>query len=195
MSDHPHRPATYDDILNAPEHLVAEILNGRLVTHPRPAPRHSLSGNALGSLLTARFQFGEGGPGGWVFMTEPELHLGDDFAVPDLAGWRLERMPYEPDTAWLDIAPDWICEMLSRSTEKYDRGEKKDIYRRNGVKHYWLADPRIRMLEVCELKDGQYFWFGTFSDAVEVSAPPFAAVPFPLRLIWPLPRKPEAEGA
>src|SRR5437879_4292337 len=113
MSEVAERAATYEDLLAVPEHLVAEILFGRLVTHPRPAPRHAVAGSALGSVLGPPFQFGRDGPGGWVFMVEPELHLGSHVAVPDLAAWRRERLPDLPDTAWIDTAPDWICEVLS----------------------------------------------------------------------------------
>ena len=122
------RAATYEDLLAVPEHLVAEILFGELVTHPRPAPRHAIASSALGGVLAPPFQFGSGGPGGWIFMGEPELHLGPHVAVPDLAAWRRERLPSLPETAWIGIAPDWICEVLSPSTQSYDRGEKRTIY-------------------------------------------------------------------
>ena len=132
-ADARQRAATYEDLLAVPEHLVAEILFGRLVTHPRPAPRHAVARSALGSVLGPPFQFGRGGPGGWIFMVEPELHLGAHVVVPDLAAWRRERLPALPETAWIEIAPDWVCEVLSPSTERYDRGDKRLIYAEAGV--------------------------------------------------------------
>src|SRR5262245_24033159 len=155
MQDAPNREAMYEDLLAVPPHLVAEIIGGRLVTHPRPAPRHIRASSILGGLLAPPFDLGQHrGPGGWWILDEPELHLGTDVAVPDLAGWRRERMPKLPETAWFSLAPDWVCEMISRSTERYDRGEKRDIYAAHGVRHLWHLDPTARLLETFELTDG-----------------------------------------
>src|SRR5438309_10288403 len=121
MAHTAHRAATYEDLLAVPEHLVAEILFGELVTHPRPAPRHSIVVTRLSGIISPPFDLGVGGPGGWIFMVEPELHLAKHIAVPDLAGWRRERLVQLPETAWIGTAPDWICEVLSASTERYDR--------------------------------------------------------------------------
>jgi Uma2 family endonuclease len=186
------RPATYEDLLAVPEHLVAEILFGRLVTHPRPAPRHATSANALSTVLTSPFQFGRDGPGGWIFMSEPELHLGEHVVVPDLAAWRRDRLPTLPDTAWIDIPPDWICEVLSPSTQRHDRGDKRIIYADAGVGHLWHLDPVLRMLEVFALRDGKWLLLGSFHDNAEVAAPPFAEVSFSLGLLWPFDAAPEA---
>lgn len=179
------RAATYEDLLAVPDHLVAEILFGHLVTHPRPAPRHAVAGSALGSVLGPPFQFGSGGPGGWIFMDEPELHLGDHVAVPDLAAWRRQRLPTLPETAWIDIAPDCICEVLSPSTEGYDRGEKRIIYAEAGVGHLWHVDPRPQILEVFELRDHKWLLLDVFRDNADVAAPPFVEASFPLGLLWP----------
>ena len=119
------RRATYQDVLDAPAHQVAEIIEGTLHTHPRPAPRHTLASSTLGNELGPPFHRGRGGPGGWWILDEPELHLGEDILVPDLAGWRRERMAELPDTAYLTLAPDWVCEVLSASTRKLDLHEKR----------------------------------------------------------------------
>src|SRR5262245_27881775 len=185
MAKTAQRAATYEDLLAVPEHLVAEILFGRLVTHPRPAPRHATAAAALGAILTSPFQFGRDGPGGWIFMVEPELHLDGHVAVPDLAAWRQERLPRLPDTAWIEIAPDWVCEVLSPSTERYDRGDKRIIYARAGVGHLWHLDPVLMMLEVFELQAGKWLLLDVFHDNANVAAPPFAQAPFPLGLLWP----------
>jgi Uma2 family endonuclease len=125
--------ATYEDVLNAPEHKVAEILDGELVLSPRPALRHSRAASRLGTLLGNPFDRGRGGPGGWTLLYEPDLHLGEHVIVPDMGGWRLERLPSVPDAPWLDLAPDWVCEVLSPSTARIDRGRKLRIYAAAGV--------------------------------------------------------------
>ena len=114
------RPATYQDVLDAPPHMVAEIANGGLHLHPRPAMRHARASLKLGARLDDPFENGSGGPGGWYFAIEPELHLGADVLVPDLAGWRRPRMGAYPDTAATELAPDWVCELLSPGTRGFD---------------------------------------------------------------------------
>jgi hypothetical protein len=186
----PGKRATYDDLLAVPEHLVAEILFGQLVTHPRPAPRHASAAMALGGVLAPPFQFAKAGPGGWIFMVEPELHLGEHVAVPDLAAWRRERLPALPETAWIETPPDWVCEVLSPSTERYDRGDKRTIYAEAGVGFLWHVDPVLKMLEVFELRDGKWMLSGVFHDDAEVAAPPFAEASFRLGLLWPFDSSP-----
>jgi Uma2 family endonuclease len=192
MAEPAQRAATYEDLLAVPENLVAEILFGSLVTHPRPAPRHSVAASALGHALGPPFQSGSGGPGGWILIDEPELHLGGHVAVPDLAGWRRDRLPILPETAWISTAPDWVCEILSPSTERYDRGDKRIIYGDAGVGHLWHVDPVLRMLEVFELRGGKWLLLDVYRDNAAVAAPPFADVSFPLGLLWPF--DPPAEG-
>ena len=123
-------------------------------------------------------------------MVEPELHLGDHVAVPDLAAWRRERLPSLPETAWIGVAPDWISEILSPSTERYDRGDKRIIYARAGVRHVWHIDPVLRMLEVFELKGQQWLLVDVFRDNAQVAAPPFEEPTFPLSLLWPFEASP-----
>jgi Uma2 family endonuclease len=194
MAEPAQRAATYEDLLAVPENLVAEILFGHLVTHPRPAPRHSVATSALGIALGSPFQFGRDGPGGWIFMVEPELHLSGHVAVPDLAAWRCARLPALPDTAWIDVAPDWVCEILSPSTERYDRGDKRIIYGDAGVGHLWHVDPVLRMLEVFELRGGKWLLLDVYRDNAAVAAPPFADVSFPLGLLWPFDPPVEEQG-
>ena len=181
--------ATFQDVLDAPPHVVAEVIAGRLYTHPRPAPKHAVAYAALGAKLVPPFQFGDGGPGGWLILDEPELHLptgaaDPDIVVPDIAGWRRERMPTLPETAYFEIAPDWACEILSPSTERLDRGEKREVYAREGVSHLWLVDPIVRQLEAFELREGRWVLLTTISDSAEVAVAPFAAVPFSLGSLW-----------
>ena len=179
------RRATYADLEAVPPHLVAEILDGVLYTHPRPVARHGAASFALAHALGGPFQLGRGGPGGWTFIDEPELHLGPHVVVPDLAGWRKDRMPFVPDVAFIDVVPDWICEILSPSTERNDRGRKRRIYANFGLLHYWLLNVPECQLEAYELRDGKFVLFETFEDGADVNAPPFAAVPFPLSDLLP----------
>jgi Uma2 family endonuclease len=182
------KKATYADLEAVPEHLVAEILDGELMTHPRPSPRHGLAATSLSDELIGPFQKGKGGPGGWVFIIEPELHLGAHVLVPDLAGWRREHLSTVPDTAYLDIVPDWICEVLSGSTETRDRTLKMRIYGEAGIPHLWLIDPRLQILEAFENDHGHWKKVGAWNSADEVRAPPFDAVSFSLADLWPLDR-------
>ena len=142
------QPATYADIEALPGHLVGEILFGNLVTHPRPHRRHAGAASALGAISTNAYQFGVGRPGGWIFVDEPDLHLGPHIAVPDIAGWRRERMNEPAEQAYFEISPDWICEVLSPSTEKYGKGEKRRIYAAFGVAHLWHLDPRAHTRDI-----------------------------------------------
>jgi len=176
--------ATYEDVLNAPENKVAEILDGELFLSPRPAPPHVAAHSALQGLLHPPFHQGRGGPGGWRILVEPELHLGDDVLVPDVAGWRRQRMPALPRTAWFDLSPDWLCEVLSPSTETIDRARKLRLYAAGGVPHVWLVNPVGRTLEVMRLRDGGWMLVGVFSGDEEIRAEPFEAVPLSLAALW-----------
>jgi Uma2 family endonuclease len=183
------RRATYADLEAVPPHKVAEILDGVLHVFPRPAPRHAHAASVLGMEIGFPFGRGKGGPGGWRILIEPELHFGPeddmDVVVPDLAGWRLERMPVLPRTAYFTVAPDWICEVLSPSTETVDRAEKMPIYAREGVRHVWLVRPASRTLEVCRLvADGMYGLLATHARDAIVRAEPFQEVGFELGALW-----------
>jgi len=181
----PRRRATYQDVIDAPAHMVAEVVEGALYTHPRPAPPHALASSSLGVELGSPFQKGRGGPGGWWIIDEPELHLGEDILVPDIAGWRRERMPEFPDTAFFTLAPDWVCEVLSPSTRDLDRHGKRPVYAREGVAHLWFIDPVARDLEAFELRDGEWVLIATARNDDPVSIPPFEAITFPLDALWP----------
>ena len=184
------RAATYADLEAVPPHLVAEILFGELVTHPRPTFGHGAAMSGMGVLVGGPFQFGQGGPGGWVFVDEPELHLGPHVVVPDIAGWRRERVTWTGRAPHVDVAPDWICEGLSPSTEKRDKGVKRHIYGAYGVAHLWHLDPRIKSLETFERRGEAWLLTHTFIDADEVRAAPFADIAFSLGLLWPFDQTP-----
>jgi Uma2 family endonuclease len=178
------RPATYEDILRLPENVVGEIVDGDLVVSPRPAPRHALASSAIGGELAGPFHKGRGGPGGWVILDEPELHLDTQVLVPDLAGWRRERMPALPDTAWFTLAPDWVCEVLSASTAIVDRTRKQEIYREHGVPWLWFVDPAAHTIEVLSRAEQGWMVAGTFGGEGEKRIPPFDAVPIDIGVLW-----------
>lgn len=178
------RPATYQDVLDAPETMVAELIEGALHLHPRPAPRHAVASSYLGGELAAPFGQGRGGPGGWWILDEPEIHLGTDVIVPDLAGWRRERMPALPDTAFFAVAPDWVCEVLSPGTRRIDLTDKRRLYAAAGVLHLWFVDPTDRTLEAFALRDGAWTLTAALKDDEEVRVAPFDAVAFPLSVLW-----------
>jgi Uma2 family endonuclease len=186
MAELAKRDATYADLQALPPNVVGEIIHGALVTHPRPAPRHSAATFALGNRIGPGYQDGSGGPGGWVFFAEPELHLGSNVVVPDIAGWRRERLNAFPDTAYVETNPDWVCEVLSEATEQYDRNEKRRIYGAAGVTYLWLLDPRGKFLEVFQFTAGHWLLSATFTGKAEVRAVPFDKVSFWLSQLWPL---------
>ena len=184
MGDPARRRATYDDVLAAPAHVVAELVDGVLYTNPRPAALHALAASTLGMEIGSPFSRGRGGPGGWIILDEPELHLHGDVLVPDLAGWRRERMPEVPHAAAFELAPDWVCEVLSPSTAVLDRAQKMPVYAREGVGHLWLVDPVLRTLEAYRRVDAQWLTLGTWSEPGDVRIEPFEAVAWPLGALW-----------
>jgi Uma2 family endonuclease len=178
------RPATYDDLRRVPPHRVAEIVDGDLYTSPRPALRHAQAEIAVATELKGPFDRGRGGPGGWIILVEPELHLVGQVMVPDVAGWRRERLPEIPDVPAIDLAPDWVCEVLSPSTESIDRSLKMPRYAESGVAHAWLVDPVARTLEVYRLERGGYHLAARFEGDGPVRPPPFEALDFDLSALW-----------
>ncbi|HEX6274926.1 MAG TPA: Uma2 family endonuclease [Polyangiaceae bacterium] len=175
--------ATYEDLIAVAENLVAELVDGELVRSPRPALPHARAASRLGPLLHP-FDREKHGPGGWILLHEPELHLHENVLVPDLGGWRRERLPEMPYEAALELAPDWVCEVLSPGTMAHDRGAKIPIYAREGVSHVWLVDPLARLLEVLRLERERYVLVGTWRDDAMVRAEPFDALELELGMLW-----------
>jgi hypothetical protein len=176
--------ATYADLCAVPENFVAEILGGELYASPQPVVRHVRAASALGALVTGPFQFGVNGPGGWLILDEPELHFGSDVLVPDLAGWRIARVGDWSDAAYITLAPDWVCEVLSPSTERIDRTKKLTIYAREGVQHVWLLDPLAKALEILRLENGRWSLIATREGEQSVRVEPFDAVALELGALW-----------
>ncbi|MDC0707808.1 Uma2 family endonuclease [Stigmatella sp. ncwal1] len=193
MSPKPAPEATYEQLIALPENTVGQIIAGELIASPRPASDHATASSALGGELYGPFQRGRGGPGGWWIVDEPELHLGKDVLVPDLAGWRRARLPTIPRVPYFSLVPDWVCEVLSPSTAGLDRVRKKHVYAREGVEFVWLVDPIGRTLEVFQLRDGRWLELGAWSGEESIRAPPFDAISLELGALW-LPETQEPPG-
>ena len=174
--------ATYEDLLQVPDTMVAELIEGELYASPRPAMPHADAASELVSIL--RTAFGRRGSGGWHIVFEPELHLERNVLVPDIAGWRVERVPVMPRTAAISIPPDWVCEVLSHSTARIDRAKKLPIYAHHGVAHAWLVDVDEQYLEVKRLIDGRWSDIAIFTGADKVRAEPFEAIEIDMTLVW-----------
>lgn len=164
-----------------PAYLVGEIIGGELVTMPRPAPRHALAEGQLFAELRGK---GTRGPGGWLILPEPAVVFGAELFVPDLAGWRRERMPQLPDTPRVELTPDWVCEIVSPSTQGTDRVRKMHTYAAFNVPHAWLIDPAARILEAYRLCDGRWLQLGSWSDSAKVRTEPFEDVEIDLSRLW-----------
>ena len=186
------KQATYADLVALPEGVTGQIIAGELIAAPRPAGDHAITASSLGVDLGSPFMRGKGGPGGWWIVVEPELHLGADVLVPDLAGWRREQLPEYPAGPGVTLRPDWICEVLSPSTAAIDRVRKLPIYAREGVPHAWIIDPVAHTLEVFALTGRQWVVVATHEGDGPVRAVPFDAVELTLRDLWRTPTTPTA---
>ena len=179
------RPATYQDDIDAPADKVAEIVAGSHYIHPRPRMRHSAVIGAVGYEMIGAFQKGRGGPGGWWILIEPEIHLGDDVLVPDVVGWRRERLPVLPkDDAFATLVPDWVCEVLSPSTRTFDLTTKRAAYAAHGVEHLWLIDPEALTVEAFRLVSGAWTLTAALAGDAEARVAPFDAIAFSLADLW-----------
>ena len=176
----------YAELEALPERLTGEIINGRLYAQPRPASRHVMAGATLGGELYNPYHRGRGGPGGWWILDEPEIHFIRDteVLVPDLAGWRRDRMLHLSRDQRIQVVPDWVCEILSPSTSGKDRLLKMPVYARYGVAYLWLVDPLSRTLEAFALREGQWVALGEFRDQAVVSVAPFADIGLELGALW-----------
>jgi Uma2 family endonuclease len=181
--------ATYDDLMRVPDIMVAELIDGELYAWPRPSGKHARVSSRLGMKLGSAYDLGDSGPGGWWLIDEPELHFGENVLVPDLGGWRRERMPEYPEASGCTVAPDWLCEVLSPSTGKIDRGKKLPIYAREGVQYAWIVDPLQETIEIKHLENGRWSDLAIFAGNDVVRAEPFPEIEFSASIFWssPLP--------
>lgn len=179
--------ATYEDLLQVPDTMVAELIEGELFASPRPGGPHTIAFSALGGFLVPSYQFGRGGPGGWWIFDEPEVHFGRNVLVPDIGGWRRERMAQPPQNHVFTIVPDWICEVISPSSGRLDRMKKMPIYAHEGVAYAWLVDPLQQMIEVAENEHGAWKTLAVHGENQVVRIPPFEAIEIDLTLLWGAP--------
>ena len=180
------RRATYEDLLQVPDTMVAEIVDGELVVSPRPASPHALAAAEIAADLLPAFHGAEArsGPGGWWILPEPELHFADDVLVPDLAAWRCGRMATVPNTGAFTLAPDWACEIISPASVRHDRIGKMRCYARDGVAWVWLVDPIARTLESFRLEGDRWTVVASHAGDEVVRVEPFAAAELQLRRWW-----------
>lgn len=178
------KPATYEDLYTIPDNMVGEIIDGELITTPRPSARHTFAGSVLGAEIMPPYQFGRGGPSGWIILDETEIMLGENLMVPDLAGWRKERFPGLPEKNWIPVAPDWVCEVLSPSTHRLDKARKMPIYARYGVSHIWLIDPANKSLDVYKNASGTWALAAAYFEDDKVRAEPFGEIEIALTNLW-----------
>lgn len=178
------RPATYEDLLALPPHVTGQIVDGELFATPRPANPHATAASTLGMDIGGAYQRGRGGPGGWWIVFEPEIHLGRNVLVPDLAGWRRSRLPAIPPSAFFTLAPDWVCEVLSPSTASFDRVKKMRVFAAEGVGHAWLVDPAVRTLEVYQLAEGRWVLLSAHEGTESVRVEPFGEIEIVLSDLW-----------
>ncbi len=184
MSEPAKKKATYEDLYGIPENMIGEIIDGELIVHPRPSRKHIYASSVLGGKINPSYQFGSGGPGGWIILDEPEVQLGEHTLVPDLAGWKMERFPVEEETNSITVAPDWVCEILSPGTVRTDKIQKMPIYARHAVGHFWLIDPIAMTMDVFKLGDSKWVLLGSFAENDKVRAEPFQEVEFNLGELW-----------
>ncbi|HEX8819928.1 MAG TPA: Uma2 family endonuclease [Archangium sp.] len=186
--------AAYSALDALPMGWVGEILDEELVASPRPAPGQARAAFMLGVELGERLDPRRGGSGRWCFLRAPELRLGRDVLVPDLAGWRRDRLvePLTPDEPFLTLAPDWVCEVLAPSTAALDRTRKLPAYARAGVSHVWLVDPSAHTLEVFQRVKRGWLLVDSHEGDTVVRAEPFASLALELSSLW-LPAEPHLE--
>jgi Uma2 family endonuclease len=177
------KEATYEDLHRIPENMVGEIIEGDLYALPRPSFRHSNVETGLAEIRIP-YQYGRGGPGGWVILVEPEIKFDKNLLVPDLAGWKKKRLPQPPETNWTRVVPDWICEILSPNSIRIDRVKKMNVYLQNAVPYVWLVDPAAETLEVFRLENDRWSLVLAADGDEKVRAEPFHEIEIELIRLW-----------
>ncbi|MDR3566969.1 MAG: Uma2 family endonuclease [Syntrophobacteraceae bacterium] len=186
MAQTAQRRATYDDLYSIPENMTGEIIDGKLIATPRPARRHVHAASTLGIKIAPFYQFGDaGGPGGWIIYFEPEIHFSpENIFVPDLAGWKKERLLTPAEEHRFFVCPDWICEIHSPTTAQRDRIIKMRLFAQSAVPFVWLIDPAVKTLEVFRLESATWSRLDAFSENDKVRAEPFEGLEIDLSVLW-----------
>ncbi|MBF0224218.1 MAG: Uma2 family endonuclease [Desulfobacterales bacterium] len=180
-----NKNATYNDLYKIPENMIGQIINGELIIMPRPSPRHIKVSSSIGVFISSFYEFGwNGGPGNWIILDEPEIKLGENIFVPDIAGWKKERLSKFPKTNYISLSPDWICEVLSPSTEKTDRAKKMPIYAQFGVPYLWIINPIEKTLEIFKLSGKQWIVLAIYAEDDKFRDEPFQEIEIDLQNLW-----------
>jgi Uma2 family endonuclease len=187
MAEAARRLATWEDLLATPDDgRTYEVLSGEIEGVPRPLPRHGRSQAQLCARLSGPFDPGDERPGSWWLIIEPDVRLSPhDIVSPDLAGWRRERLPVFPETRPIDLAPDWVCEVVCPSDGGRDRVRKADLYLRSNVAFYWILDPAERTLEAFAAREGAWLRPGAWSDGDSPRIPPFESIEIDVGGLFP----------
>ncbi len=180
--------ADYADLYSIPENMIGEIIDGELYAMPRPSPRHCNTASSLGIIIGYYYKIGmNGGIGGWWILDKPGIHFSDlkeDIMVPDISGWKKEKMPELPAETYFSVTPDWICEILSPATAAHDRKKKLPKYAKFGVSYFWIVDPANRTVEILKLKNGEYSVSAVYCEDDKMKAEPFTEILIDLKNIW-----------
>ncbi len=176
-------PPRYDELLALPDDVIGEIMEGELVVTPRPAHLATSTTLALGAELSKATAESAGRHGWWIF-DDAKLRLGSNLLVPDLAGWRRQRMPKKSDKKFFDLAPDWACEVLSPSTAVIDRTRKVRLYASLGLCWLWVVDPPHRTVEVLWLEGDEWVVVGAFGGDTKAHIAPFDSIEIQLSSLW-----------
>ncbi|MBF0498142.1 MAG: Uma2 family endonuclease [Deltaproteobacteria bacterium] len=185
MAELARKIATYEDLYSIPENMTGEIIDGELIVTPRPSRKHAYATSALDKKIGTPYQYGEGGgPGGWIFLMDQEIKLGENIVVPDLAAWKRERFPVLEETNWISVAPNWVCEILSPSTFRNDKVKKMPLYARHAVEHIWLIDPVAMTMDVFRLESGRWVLLGSYAEQGKVRVEPFQEIELDLSDLW-----------
>lgn len=162
----------YAQIEALPRGVTGEILEpGVIRTLSRPAKPHRWAAKRI-LLGLGEKDIGSGGTGWWIEV-ETEVRFGERLAVPDLSGWRVERVLELPNENPLTVMPDWCCEVLSPGTARDDKRLKLPLYAASGVPWLWLVDPALRLLEIYETMKGRPALAMTLAEDEKAAPPPF----------------------
>jgi Uma2 family endonuclease len=177
MAEVARRPRTFEElyaeITRLPEGITGEILEDDAIrTMSRPGKRHRRAAGACIDALSGANANLRGT--GWWIEVETEIRFpGNRLAVPDLAGWRVERVPDLPDENPLTVLPDWCCEILSPRTARDDKRLKLPLFARSGVPWSWLVDPGLRFVEIYQTVNGLPALVTTAQEDERRVLPPF----------------------
>lgn len=185
MADAAARAATFADLDSVPENLRGEVIDGEVVLSPRPLARGGRAQGGLFRFVGGPFDMDPDGPGGWWIVIEPEVEFSEhEVFIPDVVGWRRTTLPTLPKDRPIRVPPDWVCEVLSPSTERYDRIHKADVYLASGVSHYWMLDVEREVLEAYEAGAGRWSRLGAWTRGDRPRIPPFEAVEIPVGALF-----------